>query len=387
MRGEGIGARGEGIGRARFLRGAAAIGAAGLAGAYGTGRARAAEEPAAGRGGARRPDGVTHRGVLYEVGSGESPATGWNAARMRADMRAVRDDLNANAVSVFGDGVDRLGATASEAAERGLNVWLQPRLGDRPAREILDHLAETGRLAERLRRQGADVHLSVGCEFMLFVPGIVPGADALERIENLLSGNYDPELTQRRLTGFISRAARVGRSVFRGPLTYGAAHDDLVDWGLFDIVSVNYYAYFPRKADHVAELTPYLRHGKPVAITECGSCTYVGAPEAGGMGWDVVDHETGEIKGDLVRGERTQAAYLSDVLDVFESMNLYASLIYNFVTPDAQHRPDDPARDLDMASYSLTKTLKDDPDDPDSDWHWEPKESFHAVARHYGRRR
>lgn len=378
--------RGNGINRAQFLGGAAAVGVAGVAGAFAAGRARAASRPAAaGRG--RPGGGVRHRGVMYEVITGESPATGWHADRMRADLRAVRNDLHANTVSVFGDGVDRLAATASEAAERGLNVWLQPRLADRPHGEILDHLAATGEHAERLRRQGADVHLSVGCEFMLFVPGIVPGDDALERIKNLLAGTYDPELTQRRLTRFISRAAKVGRSVFHGPLTYGAAHEDRVDWDLFDIVSVNYYSYFPQRAGYVAELTPYLRPGKPVAITECGTCTYRGAPEAGGMGWDVIDYETGEIKGDLVRSERTQAAYLSDVLDVFESMNLYASLVYNFVSPDAPHRPGDPRHDQDMASYSLTKTLKDDPDDPDSGWHWEPKESFHAVARHYGRGR
>lgn len=380
--------RGNGISRARFLGGAAAVGVAGVtgpfaAGSFAAGRANAARKPAAaGRGG-----GVRHRGVMYEVITGESPATSWRADRMRADLRAVRNDLRANTVSVFGDGVDRLGATASEAAERGLNVWLQPRLADRPHREILEHLAATGEHAERLRRQGADVHLSVGCEFFLFVPGIVPGDNALERVRNLLAGTVDLELTQRRLTSFISRAAKVGRSVFHGPLTYGAAHGDQVDWDLFDIVSVNYYSYFRRRSEYVAELAPYLRLGKPVAITECGTCTYVGAPEAGGMGWDVVDHETGEITADLVRSERVQAAYLSDVLDVFESMNLYASLVYNFVAPDSQHRPGDPRRDLDMVGYSLTKTLKDDPDDPDSDWHWEPKESFHAVARHYGRGR
>jgi hypothetical protein len=36
-----------------------------------------------------------------------------------------------------------------------------------------------------------------------------------------------------------------------------------------------------------------------------------------------------------------------------------------------------------MASYSITKTLKDRPDDPRSDWHWEPKEALHALARRY----
>ena len=49
-------------------------------------------------------------------------------------------------------------------------------------------------------------------------------------------------------------------------------------------------------------------------------------------------------------------------------------------------RPRDPKKDLDMASYSITKTIKDRPDDPRSDWHWEPKEAFHALARRYAGR-
>lgn len=105
------------------------------------------------------------------------------------------------------------------------------------------------------------------------------------------------------------------------------------------------------------------------------------------MGWDVVDHDKDpeEIKGHLVRSERTQAAYLVDQLAVFESMGLYAAMAFEFVTPDAPHRTDSPRYDLDMASYSITKAVKDRPDDPRSDWHWEPKEAFHRLARHYGR--
>ncbi|MFI1394512.1 abortive phage infection protein [Streptomyces sp. NPDC020681] len=373
----------KGISRARFLAGAAAAGVAGAAGPLlTTGRAEAAVTAT----GARHRRGLTYRGVCYEVGEGETPATGWNAARMREDIRVIKEELHAGSISVFGDGIDRLSATSTEAAEHGLHVWLQPRLGDVPEREILDHLAETGRHAERLRRHGAEVHLSVGCEFVLFVPGIVPGEDVLERIENLLNGTFDPEQMMRRLRSFIARAAAVGRSVFRGRLTYGAAQDDDVDWGLFDIVSVNYYSYFPRRADYVRELTPYRRWGKPVVISEFGSCTYVGAPEQGGMGWNVVDYDKKpeEIIGDLVRSERTQAAYLTDVLDVYESMGLYAAMVYNFVSPDAPHRPE-PRFDLDMASYSITKTIKKDPGDPSSTWHWEPKDSFHALARHYRR--
>ncbi|WP_181764518.1 abortive phage infection protein [Streptomyces albidus (ex Kaewkla and Franco 2022)] len=381
---------GEGLNRAQFLTSAAAIGVAGATGALAAGgRAEAAtttDGPTVRSGGART--GLRYRGVCYEVADGETPHTGWNAVRMREDMRVIKEDLHASSVSVFGDGISRLKATSSEAAERGLHVWLQPRLADVPQADILDHLAETGRHAESLRRQGARVHLSVGCEFVLFVPGIVPGETALERIKNLTEGNYDPQKMMRRLRSFIARAAAVGRSVFRGRMTYGAAQDDDVDWDLFDIVSVNYYANFRSKADHVRELMKYVRKGKPVVVSEFGTCTYKGAPEQGGMGWDVVDYDKPEpeIVGALVRSERTQATYLCDLLDVFESMNLYAALTYNFVTPDAPHRIK-PRYDLDMASYSIVKPVWRTHEKPTSGWHWEPKEAFHALARHFARAR
>ncbi|KOU60244.1 abortive phage infection protein [Streptomyces sp. MMG1533] len=361
----------KGINRAQFLAGAAALGVTAV-----TLPAR----PAEATGG-----GLRHHGVVYTVGAGETPGTAFSTARMRADVRVIRDDLHADTLDVTGDGVERLTATAAEAAERGLHVWLQPTLGDVPQRDILEHLAETGRFAERLRRQGASVDLSVGCEFWLFVPGIVPGETVLERVENLQKGTVDWKIVQRRLDHFTAKAAKVGRSVFRGRLSYAAAQDDEVDWSLFDVIGIDYYSYFREPGAYVRELRKYLRWGKPLAITEFGTCTYVGAPEAGGMGWGIVDHEKDppEIKGEPVRSERVQAAYLTDLLDVFESMGLYAAMAFEFVTPDSPHRPDDPRHDLDLASYSITKTLKDRPDDPGSGWHWEPKEAFHALARRY----
>ncbi|MFJ8995737.1 abortive phage infection protein [Streptomyces sp. NPDC102279] len=389
-----------GISRARFLAMAAAVGgaaavlpvgAAGRAGATPDGRAPLAAREQAGTTapvvGGRR--GLTHRGVVYEVGDGETPATGWNVRDMRADLRAVARDLHADSVKVTGDGVERLAATAAEAAERGLHVWLEPTLGDVPEREILDHLAETGRSAERLRRQGAGVHLSVGCEFVLYVPGIVPGANVQERVENLLKGNFDPVVMARRLHRFTAKAARTGRSVFRGPLTYAAAQDEDVDWGLFDLVGIDYYAFFRRPADYLRDLARYRRFGKPVAVMEFGCCTFQGAPEQGGMGWDVVDYtkDPPEIKAGSIRSERTQAAYLTDVLAAFETAGLYAAMAYTFVTRDAPHRRHDPRHDLDMASYSIVKTIENRPGDPAAGVHWEPKEAFHALARQYGRHR
>jgi hypothetical protein len=380
------------ISRARFLglAGAAAVGAT-LPG----GRAAAADRRAGtrasvdqGRAGGTGPDGVRYRGVVYEVGEGESPATAWSAERTRADLRAIRRDLHADTVKITGDGVERLTRTAAEAAENGLHVWLEPTLGDVPAQDILDHLAETGRFAEDLRRRGVRVHLNVGCEFLLYVPGIVPGATATERIDNLLKGAYDPVRTARRLRRFTARAAAVGRSVFHGTLSYGAAQDEDVDWDLFDLVCVDYYGWFPTPTGHVRELRPYQCHGKPLAITEFGTCAFEGAPRLGGMAWDVVDYGTTppRVKEGLVRSEHTQAGYLTEVYRVFSSMGLYAAMAYTFVTPDAPYRRE-PRLDLDMAAYSLVKVVRDRPADPDSPWHWEPKESFRALAGQYARPR
>ena len=364
-----------GISRAGFLAGAAGVGAALLTGTAGTARAAGGGKP-----------GLTHRGVVYTVGAGETPATAWSATRMRHDLRAVQRELHADSIDITGDGVERLTATTAEAAERGLHIWLQPTLGDVPERDILDHLAETGRFAERLRRQGARVDLSVGCEAWLFVPGIVPGADALERVKNLLEGNVDHERMQRKLDAFIARAARVGRSVFHGKLSYAAAQEDEVDWSLFDVVGLNYYAHFPQPADHVRELKKYLRFGKPLAITEFGSCAFKGAPEQGGMGWYNVDYskEPPEVKEGLIRSERTQAAYLTQLVDVFESLGLYAAQAFEFVSPDSPYSSD-PKYDYDMVGYSIVKTVKDRPGDPASGRHWERKEAFHALARRYAR--
>lgn len=361
--------------RARFLAGAVAVGVTGA-----VGQASAAGE--------RHTRGLRRRGIVYTVGAGETPGTAWSARRMRHDIRAIRDDLHADTVDVTGDGVERLTRTAAEAAERGLHVWLQPTLGDAPQRDILEHLAETGRFAERLRRQGASVDLSVGCEFWLFVPGILPGETVLERIRHLQNGTVDWPRTLRRLAEFTAKAARTGRSVFKGNLSYAAAQSiDDPDWSLFDIVGIDYYSYYEKRSEYVRELKQYLRWGKPLAITEFGTCAYVGAPETGGMGWDIVDYDKNppEIKGDPVRSERVQAGYVGGLVDVFASMGLYAAMAFEFISADAPHRPDAPRLDLDMASYALTKVIKDRPDDPASGWHWEPKEAFHALAHRYAR--
>lgn len=372
---------GHAITRAQFLARTAALAVA--ASALPAGDLAAAARPAAATAGA----GPTHRGVAYSVADGATRATSWDAVRMRADLTAIQERLHADSVSIYGDGVPRLAATAAEAAARGLHVWLQPRLGDVPQAQILEHLGDAGREADALRLHGADIALSIGAEFFLFVPGVVPGADAVERVHNLLSGRFDGRRMQRRLDAFIAEAAGVGRAAFGGTLSYAASQDDVVDWRLFDVVSIDYYSTHGQRSRDVRDLRRFARWGKPVWIAEYGACTYEGAARRGGLAWDVFDvgpDGRERIRGGLVRSEYEQAAYLVRQFDLFSALGLRGATVYEFVTPDAPHRRD-PRHDLDMASYAIVKPLWGARDRATPGWHWEPKAAFRALAARYAR--
>lgn len=381
-----------GITRAQFLRGVAAAGAlaagAGLVGNVLTSAPAAAATPS------RR--GLTYRGVTYDTGCSDgldtAPVTRmvWNRALVRGEIRAIKEDLHANAVTVLGSDIGRLAETAAEALERGLQVSIQPRLFDHPQADALAHLARAAKEAERLRRRyDPEVILIVGCEFMLFTPGIVPGANFFERVAYLTEGNYDMAELQRLLNEYVAKAVDVARRHFHGRITYGAASDlEEIDWSKFDIVGLDYYSYHRRRADHTKELAPFRRWNKPIMILEFGCATFRGAPEAGGMGWDIVDYEKNPpvVKKGYVRSERDQADHLANMIEVFEAEGFLGASPYTFISPDVPHSPTR-KYDLDMAAFALCKVIRDDYWDETSPYRWEPKQSFHAVAAQYGRAR
>jgi hypothetical protein len=331
---------------------------------------------------------LRHRGVVYPVVDTGSPDTSWSPERMAADVRTITEDLHANSLLLEGDGPARLLTTAREAAGHGLSVWLRPTLGDVPERQILEHLGEVAAGAQQLRRDGARVVLSVGCEFVLYVPGIVPGADVLERVRNLLSGNFDPVSMQKRLDTVISHAAKIARAKFSGPVTYSAAEDDIVDWSLFDIVGINYYSWFPSTAGYRRDLKQFQGRGKPLAITEFGACTYRDAPRLGadGLGWDVVDYtaDPPRLKQHLERSERAQADHIVRMLRVFDDVGVMAAMIFTFGDADAPHRKS-PWYDLDLASYGMMAPIWTACDEPGRGWHWRPKRGFSAAAEEFAR--
>ncbi|WP_427888021.1 hypothetical protein ACQHIV_33385 [Kribbella sp. GL6] len=264
---------------------------------------------------------------------------------------------------------------------------IQPRSFDEPQAAELEKLRQVAVEAERLRRRyDQEVILVVGCEFMLFTPGIVPGASFYERVEYLTKGGFDMAALQRKFRAFTARMVKVARSNFHGRVTYGAASDlEQVDWSIFDIVGLDYYSYHADHAGHAKELGPFRRWNKPILVLEFGCCTFTGAAKLGGMGWDIVDYsgDVPVIPPQYVRNEQEQADHLTDMLQVFTEQGFLGASPYTFISPDAPHRPHDRPHDEDIAAFSLCKVLRYEDQNPASRYHWLPKKSFHAVARTY----
>jgi hypothetical protein len=325
-------------------------------------------------------------GVLHAAGDPLSRVR-WSRQQLEREIALIASELRCPSITAFGSDLGRLAETTDAALRRGIEVFVQPRLYDHPQGEILDHLAEAARTAEHQRR-GDNVKFVTGCEHFLFTPGIIPGDTFMERIGNIAS---IPESEWPAIVGrfrdFMGRAVEVTRREFKGRITYGAAAgaDALWnDWSLFDIVGLDHYAYFKTDAEYTPDFDQYRRWGKPIMVLEFGCCTFTGAAEAGGMGWDIVDYEADPpvVKPGYARDEREQADHIARMLRVFGAEKLMGAHLYSVITPDSPHHPTCRDRDYDMASYSLFRTMRERFDDDDSPYRLEPKQSFHAFKRH-----
>ncbi len=350
---------------------------------------------------ARNGHGLVYRGVAYDTGSNHETGQGsisrtvWSNELMRKEIDLIADDLNANSVTIYGTRFDRLEETVAYAVERGLHIWLQPRLMDGKQHEVLDHLAQAARLAESFRVQGADIDLSVGCTHAIQTAGIMPGEFYHNRMGNAFPdanhnflkpvGPIDHEDVTRKLNDFLGRAVQVARANFKGGLTYSSGEFENVDWTPFDYVGVTYYYYYqPTRADHVRVLDSYRKWNKPILISEYGTFTYDGGEEKGLLGFDIVDRskEPPTVFDGFVRDEGAQADYHLRMLRLFDELGIYSAAVCEFVHPTHPHS-EDPRYDLDAASMTITKCIRDDYFDHGTTYRLEPKESFKAIARYY----
>ncbi|RZQ62848.1 abortive infection protein [Amycolatopsis suaedae] len=326
------------------------------------------------------------RGVNYDVGTRYLPGfvsrSAWNRRLVEHEIGVLADDLHCTAVLLYGSELDRFALPATAALDRGLSVWLQPRLVGATAAEQNAALAETATLAERLRTaHPGRVTVAVGCELSLFGTGIVPGG-TLRRRTVALTTTWPLLLWwyNRRLNAYLARVCRTVRDRFGGEVSYAAGSWESVDWTPFDVVGVNLYRDRSNARNYAGTVRALRRHGKPVVITEFGCCAYVGAAAKGASGEHVVHWSPGggTVKGSPRRDEDEQAGYLAELLAVFAAERVHGAFAFQFSEPFHPHSAD-PRHDLDLASYGVVKVLRESADTVD----WEPKAAFHRLAELY----
>jgi hypothetical protein len=335
-------------------------------------------------------------GVNYDTGlvvDGRSTRATFDERIVRRELQIVADDLHASAVRITGEDADRLEVAARHASAAGLQVWFSPFVYDLGPDELVAHLAGCAEGAERLRHDGADVVLVLGCEMSLFCSGFIPGDGLQGRVATLSDpATWMTADSREALAAGLARAkdtqrrfAADARSVFGGPITYAAGLWEDVEWDVFDIVSVDAYRDAGNAAGFGEQVRTYHRFGKPLAVTEFGCCTYRGASRRGGTGWMVIDEQTESIAGDLERDEAEPVSYFHELIDVFEDAGVDSAFWFSFAGYELPHRPDDPHHDLDLASYGLVAILDGECAKRYPDMPWEPKQAFDAVAARYGR--
>jgi hypothetical protein len=311
------------------------------------------------------------------------------------ELEIIKNDLHCNAVRLQGLDIDRLVIAAEDALQQGLEVWFSPEMWDQEPDETRAHVVKGAVRAEELRlRWPSGLVFSVGSEVTLFTQGFLPGTNVLERLAHpslwatLKAGKHNPPLN-----AFLAATVSQVRNVFRGPVTYASVGLEAVDWTPFDFVGVDLYRETRMRDMYPKLIARYKGFGKPVANMEFGCCTFKGAEDLGGRGWDIVDWSKvpPQLKGEYVYDQTTQAREVAELLRINDEAGVDATFVFTFV--DAQvGLQDDVGHQLlhaldfdpDIVRYSLVKNLLDGghgsayPDMP-----WEPKESFKAVAEYY----
>jgi hypothetical protein len=309
------------------------------------------------------------RGINYDTGSfpgNQLTRKTFDPETVRREMAVIAGELHCDAVRVSGREPERLSVAARHAADAGLEVWFSPFPVDLQPEQLLPLLADCAQRAEAVRRTGAEVVFVTGCEISAFCGGFLPGDTYMDRLTAMLTADLEwwtslgPVV--ERLNGFLAEAAATVRAHFGGRVSYASGPWEPVDWAPFDLVSIDAYRTAQNAGTFRAHLREFFSHGKPVAITEYGTCAYAGAGDLGGMAW--------QPPPGAVPDEDEQVRYLGELLDIFEEEEVDTALWLSFANYD---KPGD----RDIASYGVVRML--------DETRWEPKKVFHAMAARYQR--
>ncbi|ATB46251.1 hypothetical protein [Corallococcus macrosporus] len=335
------------------------------------------------------------KGISYDTGflfKGAFSREVFDLEVVKHELRIIRDDLHCNAVRVIGGDPDRLELAATYAADLGLEVWFSPYPLGLSIEEMLSLFTDCAERAERLRKRGAEVVFVTGAELSLMNDGFLPGDSLEERVALLSQPDRLREqviAVTARVNDFLRKATSRVRARFGGKVTYAAIPLERVDWTPFDIISLDLYRS-AETADRFRDgFRALVAQGKPVAITEFGAASYRGAGDRGARGLEIVEYSKAtrrplRLTGEYVRDEAGQAAYLCELLEIFDAEGVDSSFVFIFALNDHTHRPDGaPQDDLDLASYGIVKVFENRNGDTYPDLPWEPKVAFSALAEFY----
>jgi hypothetical protein len=333
------------------------------------------------------------RGITYDTGfvrNGTTSRRHYDHDVVRRELEIIRDDLHCDAVQITGGDADRLEVAARIAADLGLEVWFSPYPLELTTGEVLDLLADCAERAEQIRISGAEVVFVAGVEMSIMNRGFVAGEDVAERLSTLIADPAGrPERiaeVSKRLDTFLREAATTVRARFGGRTTYAAVPFEQIDWSPFDVVTVELI--------RSAEVADRFRDGvrglvagttKPVAITGFGTATWRGAGETAPRSMEIIEYDAAgrpcRLDGEYVRDEEGQAAYLRELLDVFDSEGVDSAFVFLFALENLPHRPGgDPQLDLDLASLGIVKVLESGGGTTYPGMAWEPKAAFAMLA-------
>jgi hypothetical protein len=336
-------------------------------------------------------------GVTYDTGFthlGSTTHEPFDPGIVAEDMRIIREDLHADAVRITGGVAERLATAARLAAAAGLEVWYCPFTNDLTTDQLLAFLLDAAERAERIRRAGANIRFLTGSEISIMTIGLMPGDTLTERSAVLSDPARVREVlpaAQRATGALLARAAAGARERFGGLIGYASLPMEAVDWTPFDFIATDAgYRDAGNAAGLPANLAAMTAQGKPVAITEFGCAPFTGAADRGSrsdiIGYDEHTARAVRLTETVERNEPEQAAYLRELLDVYDAGGVDTAFVYTFA---CRHLPtsDDPERDFDRGAFGIVKVLPSGrtgtayPGMP-----WEPKAAFHALAE-YGRAR
>ncbi|MFF8678459.1 hypothetical protein ACF07F_11215 [Streptomyces sp. NPDC015237] len=336
--------------------------------------------------------------MTYDTGfvvHGQVSREHFDPAVVRRELAIIRDDLHCNAVQIIGGDPYRLELAAGAAAELGLEVWFSPYPLELDPEPILTLFRDCAERAERLRQQGAAVVFVAGVELSVMNRGFLPGDSPEERVEQLMGQPERRAEAMRelgvRVNAFLRDAAAAVRKRFRGRLTYAAIQFEQVDWAPFDFVTFELIRSAEVADRFRGAVRTLAQDPKPLAVTGFGTAAYRGAGDRGGRVLEVVEHDPQtkapvRLNGMYERDEAGQAAYLSELLEIFETEGVDSAFVFLFALPGYPHRPDgDPRDDLDRAGLGIVKFLEGRTGQTYPDMEWEPKAAFTAVAQRYRR--